>query len=102
MFRTRHQPQRSPRAFRWTSASGVEELGLLPDGAESLAYAISSNGAAVAGYGDTAHGAFHAFLWTSADGMQDPEGYHFIGGAPVLLVAEGVDPASPVSAPKLG
>lgn len=37
-----------------------------------------------------------------ADGMQDPEGYHFIGGAPVLLVAEGVDPASPVSAPKLG
>jgi hypothetical protein len=33
---------------------------------------------------------------------QDPGGYHFIGGEPVLLVEEGVDPAAPVVAPALG
>jgi hypothetical protein len=35
------------------------------------------------------------------DGPADPEGYHFIGGAPLLLVEEGVDPAAPVTAPRL-
>jgi hypothetical protein len=33
---------------------------------------------------------------------QDPDGYHFIGGAPLLLVEDGVDPNSPVTTPALG
>jgi hypothetical protein len=33
---------------------------------------------------------------------QDPEGYHFIGGDPLLLVENGVDPGTPVGAPALG
>ncbi|MBV9579505.1 MAG: hypothetical protein JO057_13035 [Chloroflexi bacterium] len=33
---------------------------------------------------------------------QDPSGYHFIGGEPLLLVEEGVDPSAPVTAPALG
>jgi hypothetical protein len=33
---------------------------------------------------------------------QDPAGYHFIGGEPVLLVEEGVDSGAPVVAPALG
>ena len=33
---------------------------------------------------------------------QDPDGYHFIGGAPVLLIEEGVDPGALVVAPALG
>jgi hypothetical protein len=35
------------------------------------------------------------------DGLSDPDGYHFIGGAPMLLVEEGVDPAAPVTPPRL-
>jgi hypothetical protein len=33
---------------------------------------------------------------------QDPDGYHFIGGAPLLLVEDGVDPSAAVVAPALG
>jgi hypothetical protein len=33
---------------------------------------------------------------------EDPAGYHFIGGEPVLLVEQGVDPSTPVVAPALG
>jgi hypothetical protein len=33
---------------------------------------------------------------------QDPPGYHFIGGEPLLLVENGVDPSAPVVAPALG
>ena len=33
---------------------------------------------------------------------QDPDGYHFIGGEPMLLVEDGVDPSAPVVAPALG
>jgi hypothetical protein len=33
---------------------------------------------------------------------QDPDGYHFIGGEPLLLVENGVDPNAPVVAPALG
>jgi hypothetical protein len=32
----------------------------------------------------------------------DPPGYHFIGGEPVLLIEDGVDPSAPVVAPALG
>src|SRR5438105_6847282 len=34
--------------------------------------------------------------------VEDPAGYHFIGGEPVLLVEEGVDSSAPVVAPALG
>ena len=33
---------------------------------------------------------------------EDPGGYHFIGGEPLLLVESGVDPNAPVVAPALG
>jgi hypothetical protein len=33
---------------------------------------------------------------------EDPPGYHFIGGEPLLLVEEGVNPSTPVVAPALG
>jgi hypothetical protein len=32
----------------------------------------------------------------------DPDAYHFIGGEPLLLVEDGVDPGAPVVAPALG
>ncbi len=36
------------------------------------------------------------------DQIKDPEGYHFIGGDPLLIVENGVDPNTPVVAPALG
>jgi hypothetical protein len=33
---------------------------------------------------------------------QDPEGYHFIGGEPLLLVENGVDASAPAAPPALG
>jgi hypothetical protein len=35
------------------------------------------------------------------DAIQDPEGYHVIGGDAVFLVEQGVDPLAPVVAPSL-
>ena len=32
----------------------------------------------------------------------DPDGYHFIGGDPLLVVEQGVDPSTPVVAPAVG
>ena len=37
-----------------------------------------------------------------SDQVHDPEGYHFIGGDPVLLVEDGVAAGTPVVAPVLG
>jgi hypothetical protein len=34
--------------------------------------------------------------------IKDPDGYHFIGGDPLLIVESGVDPSAPVVAPSLG
>jgi len=34
--------------------------------------------------------------------IKDPDGYHFIGGDPLLVVEEGVAPTTPVTAPALG
>jgi hypothetical protein len=39
--------------------------------------------------------------FSPVDGPADPDGYHFIGGSPMLLVEDGVDPATPVTAPRL-
>jgi hypothetical protein len=36
------------------------------------------------------------------DQIKDPEGYHFIGGDPLLIVEQGVDPLTPVLIPALG
>ena len=33
--------------------------------------------------------------------VRDPDGYHYIGGEPILIVEDGVDPVSPVIAPSL-
>jgi probable HAF family extracellular repeat protein len=51
-----------PRAFVWTPADGMRELGTL--GAASMALGINNRGEVVGGSG-------HAFLWTARDGMVD-------------------------------
>jgi hypothetical protein len=36
------------------------------------------------------------------DAIKDPDGYHFIGGDPLLIVEDDVNPSAPVVAPALG
>jgi hypothetical protein len=75
-------PRRGSTAVA-VSLSGAEQP-LTPD---ARGWAVSLPGA-------TAH-------FRASDTLRDPDGYHYIGGAPVLVVEEGVDPASPVDPPSL-
>jgi probable HAF family extracellular repeat protein len=55
------------RAFRWTAAAGMEDLGTL-GGRESEAYGVSADGSVVVGWADNAAGQQRAFRWTAAAG----------------------------------
>ena len=56
-------------AFRWTPAGGMEDLGVLSNGA-SIATAINNAGL-ITGYATAADGNAHAFLWSRSQGMRD-------------------------------
>lgn len=58
------------RAFRWTAANGMQDLGTLPGGQESGAYDVSHDGKVVVGWSFVAGGGQHAFRWTAESGMQ--------------------------------
>lgn len=57
-------------AFRWTPGTGLQDLGLLPGGDQSIAIAISANEQVIVGEA-TVGGYWHAFRWTAATGMAD-------------------------------
>jgi probable HAF family extracellular repeat protein len=58
------------RAFRWTEAGGMQELGTL-GGAQSGATGVSADGSVVVGWAYNAAGQLRAFRWTEAGGMQE-------------------------------
>jgi probable HAF family extracellular repeat protein len=58
-------------AFRWTRASGLQDLGTLRDGSESIAEAISGNSSVIVGQARDKDGFWHAFRLTANTGMQD-------------------------------
>lgn len=57
------------RAFRWTQATGMQDLGVLPGTDHSFARSVSADGSTITGY--SGFGPRHGFVWTSAGGMQD-------------------------------
>ncbi len=57
------------KAFRWTQADGMVDLGTL--GGNSLASAVNDRGTVTVGASMTADVAQHAFAWTEAAGMVD-------------------------------
>ena len=59
------------RAFRWTAATGMVNLGTLPGGIRSVARAVSADGSVVAGWSGDASFIHHAFRWTAQTGMVD-------------------------------
>ena len=58
------------RAFRWTPATGMQDLGTL-GGDSSVAQSVSADGSVVVGGASNAAGYIRAFRWTPATGMQD-------------------------------
>jgi probable HAF family extracellular repeat protein len=58
------------RAFRWTAARRMQDLGTL-GGWASVANAVSADGSVVVGSACNAAGKWRAFRWTAAGGMQD-------------------------------
>ena len=59
----------SDRAFRWTAAGGMQDLGTFPGGIVSQAMAASDGGSFITGYGDSSQPFSSAFRWSSAEGM---------------------------------
>jgi probable HAF family extracellular repeat protein len=58
------------RAFRWTAAGGMQDLGTL-GGSGSGATGVSADGSVVVGWARNAAEQRRAFRWTAARGMQD-------------------------------
>ncbi|GBC92057.1 hypothetical protein HRbin15_00519 [bacterium HR15] len=58
------------RAFRWSEADGMQDLGTL-GGFHSGAYGVSADGSTIVGYADDAQGRMRPFRWTQAGGMHD-------------------------------
>jgi len=60
----------NPRAFRWTLATGIQDLGTLGgDGSEATD--VSADGSVIVGWSSDAGGIYRAFRWTESTGMQD-------------------------------
>lgn len=57
-------------AFRWTSATGMVDLGSIAPGA-SRAFGVSEDGTIVVGDSSIGGGVTHAFKWTQANGFTD-------------------------------
>jgi probable HAF family extracellular repeat protein len=62
--------------IQWTLSGGTQDLGtLLGSAGNSVAFGISDDGSAIAGWSNTTPGTFpsgqHAFRWTQGGGMQD-------------------------------
>jgi len=89
-----------PRAFRWTAANGMQDLGDL-GGGDAVAYDANADGSIVVGRSSDAQGNyFHGFRWTVAGGMEglpigeatdvSADGNAAVGFALLWTAADGV------------
>jgi probable HAF family extracellular repeat protein len=76
------------RAFRWTAARGMQDLGTL-GGSKSVAFGVSADGSVVVGWAENATGQRRAFRWTAARGMQDLSTLGGWGSAAYGVSADG-------------
>jgi len=75
-----------PRAFRWTEATGMQDISM-PWG-ETWATAVSSDGSTIVGYGKNYANLDRAFRWTEATGRQD---LGSLGGSSANALAVSAD-----------
>lgn len=59
------------QAFRWTDATGRQDLGNLNQGSESIAEGTNRDGSVIVGQVKNREGFWHAFRWTRGGGMVD-------------------------------
>lgn len=84
------EPLPYPKAFRWTLASGIEDIGAFPTGDLSISYGRAINDAGlIAGNSLTAGDDHHAFAWTRATGMVDIDTLGNRYSDPVAVGAKG-------------
>ncbi len=76
------------RAFRWTAATGLVDLGTL-GGAQASAWDISADGRVIVGAAMTSGGRWHPFRWTAAGGMQDLGAFGSAGSGARSVSADG-------------
>lgn len=72
------------RAFRWTSSTGMIDLGTF-GGRAGISWAVSDDGAFVVGAAQNSSGIDKAFRWTEAGGLQD------LGALPGTVYSEAFD-----------
>jgi probable HAF family extracellular repeat protein len=77
-------PGSSSRAVRWT-ASGVEDLGVLPGFSRSNAFAVDDSGDVIGGQVSFGGGPYRAFVWTPSQGMSLLSEYLDLHGVSVPL-----------------
>lgn len=83
-------PSTPPRAFRWSAADGIEDLGAFTPGFASFSSATALNDAGlIAGNSDTPASNRHAFAWTRARGMIDIDTFGGGYSLPVAVAARG-------------
>jgi probable HAF family extracellular repeat protein len=73
-------------AFRWTAATGLQPLGLLPNHKTTLGFGISADGLTIVGEAYLASQT-HAFRWTQAGGMEDLGSWSPPGQTQLLAVS---------------
>jgi len=82
-------------AFRWSPASGMEDLGSLGTGSadRSEAWGINNVGQVVGrtGTGTGAGSGLHGFVWTEASGMVDLNTVLAPGTTQILVIAQGIN-----------
>jgi probable HAF family extracellular repeat protein len=64
-------PNSAYRAFLWTAAQGMQNLGTLPGGSASFGQGINIAGEVVGASYSATTSRYSAFLWTKGGGMQD-------------------------------
>lgn len=67
------------RAFRWTDADGMVDIGTL-GGTTALAYGVSGDGSVIVGYSTEAGGNIRAFRWKMGEGMASVTDWLTAGG----------------------
>ena len=80
---------RGMRAFLWTQADGMQELGTLPGGNSSRALDIGVLGEVVGSSGSAS--GEHAFVWTRQTGMVDLNGADALNFGVVFIEAHAVN-----------